>query len=60
MKEELPSLGKLRDIIKSIESVRHDPRVDVDKFVHIYANAIIMRARITSLQEVRKNGNHTN
>ena len=60
MKEELPHMDTLRSIIKSIEAVRHDPRVDVDKFVHIYANAIIMRARITSLYEVRKNGNHTN
>lgn len=59
MREELPPMDTLRSIIKSIEAVRHDPRVDVDKFVHIYANAIIMRARITSLQEVR-NGNHTN
>jgi hypothetical protein len=60
MKEELPPLDKLRAIIKSIEMVRQDPVLDVDKFVHIYANAIIMRARITSLYEVRKNGNHTN
>ena len=59
MKEELPPLDKLRAIIKSIEMVRQDPVLDVDKFVHIYANAIIMRARITSLYEVR-NGNHTN
>lgn len=60
MKEELPPLDKLRAIIKSIEMVRQDPVLDVDKFVHIYAQAIIMRARITSLHEVRKNGNHTN
>ncbi len=59
MKEELPHMDTLRSIIKSIEAVRHDPRVDVDKFVHVYAQAIIMRARVTSLQEVR-NGNHTN
>jgi hypothetical protein len=59
MKEELPHMDTLRSIIKSIEAVRHDPRVDVDKFVHVYAQAIIMRARVTSLHEVR-NGNHTN
>ncbi len=59
MKEELPHMDTLRSIIKSIEAVRHDPRVDVDKFVHVYAQAVIMRARVTSLQEVR-NGNHTN
>ncbi len=59
MKEELPPLDKLRAIIKSIEMVRQDPVLDVDKFVHVYAQAIIMRARVTSLQEVR-NGNHTN
>jgi len=59
MKEELPPLDKLRAIIKSIEMVRQDPVLDVDKFVHVYAQAIIMRARVTSLHEVR-NGNHTN
>lgn len=59
MKEELPPLDKLRAIIKSIEMVRQDPVLDVDKFSYVYAEAVIMRARITSLQEVR-NGNHTN
>ncbi len=59
MKEELPHMDTLRSIIKSIEAVRHDPRVDVDKFSYVYAQAVIMRARVTSLQEVR-NGNHTN
>ncbi len=59
MKEELPPLDKLRAIIKALDMIRHDPRVDVDKFVHVYAQAVIMRARVTSLQEVR-NGNHTN
>ena len=52
----LPSLKKVNQIIQSIEGVRHDPRVDVGKFSHIYAEAIILRARITSKQEI-KNGN---
>lgn len=59
MKEEtsIPPLDTLRTIIKSIESVRLDPRVDPNKFAHIYAEAVILRARITSKQEI-KNGNH--
>lgn len=54
---QLPSLKKVNQIIHSIEGVRHDPRVDPDKFSHVYAEAIILRARITSKQEI-KNGNH--
>ena len=60
MNEELPPLDKLRAIIKSLDMVRHDPRTDQDKFVYLYTEAVITRARITSLHEVRKNGNHTN
>lgn len=59
MKEEtqLPALNTVNKIIRSIESVRLDPRVDPDKFSYVYAEAIITRARITSKQEI-KNGNH--
>ena len=59
MKEELPPLDKLRALIKSLDAIRYDPRTNQDKFVHLYTEAIITRARITSLYEVR-NGNHTN
>lgn len=55
----LPSLKKVNQIIQSIEGVRHDPRVDPDKFSYVYAEAIILRARITSKQEI-KNGNNAN
>ncbi len=59
MKEELPPLDKLRAIIKALDMIRHDPRTDQDKFVYLYTEAVIMRARVTSLQEGR-NGKHTN
>ena len=50
---KLPPIEKVDEIIQRVLSVREHPDIDIDKFVAVLAEATIMKARVTSLLEVR-------
>jgi hypothetical protein len=50
---KLPPITQVEEIIKRVLSVREHPEIDIDKFVAVLAEATIMKARVTSLLEVR-------
>jgi hypothetical protein len=51
--KNLPPLRQVNEIIERVLSVRNHPEIDIDKFVAVLAEATIMKARVTSLMEVR-------
>lgn len=50
---KLPPIKQVEEIIERVLSVRDHPEIDIDKFVAVLAEATIMKARVTSLLEVR-------
>lgn len=50
---KLPPIKQVEEIIERVLSVREHPEIDIDKFVAVLAEATIMKARVTSLLEVR-------
>ena len=50
---KLPPIMQVEEIIKRVLSVRNHPDIDIDKFVAVLAEATIMKARVTSLLEIR-------
>ena len=50
---KLPPIKQVEEIIERGLSVRTHPDIDIDKFVTVLAEATIMKARVTSLLEIR-------
>ena len=50
---KLPPIKQVEEVIERVLSVRDHPEIDNDKFVAVLAEATIMKARVTSLLEVR-------
>ena len=50
---KLPPIKQVEEIIERVLSVRTHPDIDIDKFVTVLAEATIMKARVTSLLEIR-------